>query len=62
MCLKKDTAALLEALIEQKGLEKSQVVRQAQMSEVCAQRILSGTRLHPARNKVTYEYTGEPLS
>ena len=45
------SAALL-LLIEQKGLEKAQVVRQAQMSEVYAYQILSGLRLHPARNKV----------
>lgn len=44
-------AALL-SLIDQKGLEKAQVVRQAYMSEVYAYQILSGLRQHPARNKV----------
>ena len=44
--------AALSELMERKGLEKSQVVRQAQMSEVYAYQILSGIRLHPARNKV----------
>lgn len=45
-------SAALSALIEHKGLEKAQVVRLAQMSEVYAYQILSGLRLHPARNKV----------
>ena len=42
----------LSSLIDQKGLEKAQVVRQAYMSEVYAYQILSGVRLHPTRNKV----------
>lgn len=42
----------LSSLIEQKGLEKAQIVRWAHMSEVYAYQILSGLRLHPARNKV----------
>ena len=44
--------AALSALLEQKGLEKAQVVKKTQMSEVYAYQIFSGVRVHPARNKV----------
>lgn len=42
---------MLETLLSQKGLKKSQVIKQAEMSEVYAYQIFSGLRV-PERNKL----------
>ena len=44
-------ADMLSRLLEQKGLKKVQVIRQAEMSEVYAYQIFSGLRV-PDRNKL----------
>lgn len=48
----KDTlSALLEKLLNQKGLKKSEVIRKAELSEVYAYQIFSGLRV-PERKKL----------
>ncbi len=42
---------LLTGLLEQKGLKKAEVIRQAELSEVYAYQIFSGLRI-PERNKL----------
>lgn len=46
-----DLAALLEQLLQKRGLKKSQVIRAAEMSEVYAYQIFSGLRV-PERRKL----------
>ncbi len=49
--VKEDLSQLLEKLISQYGLKKSQVIRAAEMSEVYAYQIFSGLRV-PERKKL----------
>ena len=46
-----DLAQLLEELLQQKGLKKSQVIKNAELSEIYGYQIFSGVRI-PERNKL----------
>ena len=46
-----DLAQLLEELLQRKGLKKSQVIKNAELSEIYGYQIFSGARI-PERNKL----------
>lgn len=52
----------LQALLAEKGLEKAAVIERAQMSEIYAYQVFSGTRSHPRRGKLLSLAVGMGLS
>lgn len=52
----------LEKLIEKKGLNKSDIINNSEMSEVYAYQILSGIKQHPKREKLLSLAFGMKLS
>ena len=51
ICAKK-VSQMLEALIEQKGLNKSEVIAKSEISQVYAYQIFSGVKQAPGRDKI----------
>lgn len=52
----------LQALLADKNLEKAKVIERAQMSEIYAYQVFSGTRSHPRRGKLLSLAVGMGLS
>ena len=52
----------LQALLTEKRLEKAAVIERAQMSEIYAYQVFSGTRSHPRRGKLLSLAVGMGLS